>query len=96
MNNQTFRNSDPITSRQPVKNKLTLQKIALDAIAKNPNSTAGDLEITTQRSGIWKRLGELERKGLIHRTGVALFSGTGKWQTTWKIREQQLGLEEML
>mgnify|MGYP003138838144 CR=1 FL=1 len=89
---QTYRNTDPITSRQEVKNKLGLQDIALKAIAKHPDITAGELERITHVDGLWKRLPEMEAKGLIERTGVAVFLGTGKSQTTWKIREQQLQL----
>ena len=90
--NQTYRNTDPITSRQEVKNKLGLQDIALKAIAKHPDITAGELGRITHVDGLWKRLPEMEAKGLIERTGVAVFLGTGKSQTTWKIREQQLQL----
>ena len=89
---QTYRNTDPITSRQEVKNKLGLQDIALKAIAKHPDITAGELGRITHVDGLWKRLPEMEAKGLIERTGVAVFLGTGKSQTTWKIREQQLQL----
>ena len=93
---QTYRNTDPVTSRQEVKNKPRLQAIALDAIAKYPDITAGELGHLTHVDGLWKRLPEMEAKGLIERSGVALFSGTGKYQPTWKIREQQLQLLEVL
>ena len=89
---QTYRNTDPISSRQEVKNKPGLQAIALEAIAKHPDITAGELGRITHVDGLWKRLPEMEAKGLIERTGVAVFLGTGKSQTTWKIREQQLQL----
>ena len=58
-------------------------------IAQHPAGiTAGEMG-----GELWKRLSELERKGLIQRAGFAFFEPTGKWQTKWKIREQQQELE---
>ena len=99
MDNQTYRNTDPITSRQPVANKPKLQAIALKLIAEFPGITSGELErraVSLGLSGLWKRLNELEKQLFIVRDGYIRFPGTGRWQTKWKIKEQQLGLEEML
>ena len=95
MNQQDYRNTDPWTSRQvPDKqSKQKLHSIVLQMIGQHPNITAGQLGALTNKDGLWKRLPELEKKGLIERSGVALWEGTGKWQTTWKIREQQQELE---
>ena len=100
MHNQTYRNTDPITSRQPVANKPKLQAIALKLISDNPGITAGEIEARAVSmglgSGLWKRLNELEKKSMISRDGYVRFNGTGRLQTKWKIKEQQLGIEEML
>ena len=97
---QTFRNSDPVTSRQPVKNKLTLQLIFLAAIAQHSPAgiCAGELgQLIPHIQGLWKRLSELSDQQLIVRGPAKIFSGTGKWQTTWltapEIKEQQQQLE---
>ena len=97
--NQTFRNSDPDTSRQPVKNKLTLQLICLAAISQHsPDGIcAGELgQLIPHIDGLWKRLSELSDQHLIVRGPAKIYPGTGKWQTTWiaapDIKEQQLEL----
>ena len=99
MHNQTYRNTDPITSRQPVPNKPKLQAIALKLIAEFPGITAGEIEARAVSmglgSGLWKRLNELERKSMISRDGYVRFNGTGRLQTKWKIHEQQLDLGGM-
>ena len=94
MNHQDYRNTDPVTSRQGVPNKPKRQAQALELIAQHPGITAGELGIKSGVPELWKRLSELERKGLIQRDGFALFEPTGKWQTKWKIKEiqQELGL----
>jgi len=89
--NQTFRRTDPLTSRQPVKNKLTHQLMCLAAIAQH--SPAG---ICAGELG--QLLKKLESQNLIVKTGESvIFSGTGKWQVTWavapEIKEQQHQLE---
>ena len=97
---QTFRNSDPDTSRQPVKNKLTLQLMCLAAIAQHSPAglCAGELGELLQMDGLWKRLSELSDQQLIVRGPAKIFPGTGKWQTTWHIapeikeEQQQLNL----
>ena len=89
MNQQDYRNTDPITSRQGATNKPKRQAQALEMIAQHPAGiTAGEMG-----GELWKRLSEMERKGLIQRDGFAFFEPTGKWQTKWKIREQQQELE---
>ena len=88
MNQQDYRNTDPITSRQGATNKPKRQAQALEMIAQHPGLTAGMMG-----GELWKRLSEMERKGLIQRDGFAFFEPTGKWQTKWKIREQQQELE---
>ena len=97
---QTFRNSDPDTSRQPVKNKLTLQLICLAAIAQHsPDGIcAGELaQLIPHIDGLWKRLSELSAQHLIVRGPAKIFPGTGKWQTTLiaatEIKEQQQQLD---
>jgi len=98
--NQTFRRTDPLTSRQPVKNKLTHQLMCLAAIAQHSPAgiCAGELGQLLKMDGLWKRLSELESQNLIVKTGESvIFSGTGKWQVTWavapEIKEQQHQLE---
>ena len=89
----TYRLTDPETSQQPV-NKVRLKATALAAIEQHPGITAGKLGEVTGIDGIWKRLPELERDGLIVRGTPAWYYGTGRYQTTWVIRtEQQLELE---
>ena len=63
---QSYRMTDPETSRQPF-NKEKLQAVALRAIASHPGITAGEIGEITKVDGIWKRLPEHERKGLILR-----------------------------
>jgi|2_EtaG_2_1085320.scaffolds.fasta_scaffold10726_4 hypothetical protein len=92
MTHQDYRNTDPITSRQGATNKPRLQAIALEMIARHPAGvTAGEMG-----GELWKRLSELERKGLIQRDGFAFFQQTGRWQTKWKIRETQLSFDKGL
>ena len=92
-NYPTYRLTDPETSQQPV-NKVRLKATALAAIEQHPGITAGKLGEVTGIDGIWKRLPELERDGLIVRGTPAWYYGTGRYQTTWVIRtEQQLELE---
>ena len=90
---QDYRNTDPLTSRQPF-NKPRLKAIALGAIASHPGSTAGEIGVITGVDGIWKRLPELERLGLIRRGKPTYFDGTGRYQATWYIPDQQLNLME--
>tara|TARA_R100001143_G_C3339743_1_gene123656 strand:+ start:609 stop:905 length:297 start_codon:yes stop_codon:yes gene_type:complete len=92
MNQQDYRNTDPITSRQGATNKPKRQAQALEMIAQHPGITAGGIGVQSGVPELWKRLSEMERKGLIQRDGFAFFEPTGKWQTKWKIRERQLGL----
>ena len=88
----TYRLTDPETSRQPF-DKPKLKATALAAIARNPGITAGSLGDVTRIDGIWKRLPELERDGLIVRGAPRWYPGTGRYQTTWRIAEQQLKME---
>ena len=86
-----YRTTDPWTSQQPF-NKPKLKAVALDAIASHPGSNAGEIGILTGVDGIWKRLPELERLGLIVRGEETFFHGTGRYQSSWYIKEHQLGL----
>tara|TARA_Y100000310_G_scaffold290333_1_gene317440 strand:- start:3020 stop:3295 length:276 start_codon:yes stop_codon:yes gene_type:complete len=90
MTHQDYRNTDPITSRQGATNKPKRHAQALEMIAQHPGITSGMMG-----GELWKRLSELERKGLIQRDGFAFFQQTGRWQTKWKIRETQLNLGRM-
>ena len=90
---QDYRNTDPVTSRQPF-NKPRLKAVALGAIASHPGSNAGEIGVITGGDGSWTRLPELERLGLIRRGPPTYFDGTGRYQATWYIPEQQLNLME--
>ena len=92
-NYPTYRLTDPVTSRQPVHDKPRLKAAALAAIARHPGITAGSLGDVTHIDGIWKRLRELERDGLIVRGAPVWYPGTGRYQTTWRIAEKQLEME---
>jgi hypothetical protein len=92
-NYPTYRLTDPETSQQPVRNKVRLKATALAAIEQHPGITAGKLGEVTGIDGIWKRLPEMERDGLIIRGRPARYFGTGRFQTTWTIVEKQLELE---
>ena len=64
---QSYRATDPETSRQPF-NRDSLQMVALRAVAAHPEGIcAGDIGKFTGRDGIWKRLVELELKGFLVR-----------------------------
>ena len=89
----TYRLTDPETSRQPVNNKPKLKAMALAVISRHPGITAGQLGDATSIDGIWKRLPELERDGLIVRGTPVWYPGTSRYQTTWRIAERQLELE---
>ena len=88
-----YRMTDPETSRQPF-NKEKLQAVALRAIASHPGITAGEIGEITKVDGIWKRLPELERKGLILRGDSRLYLGTGRNQATWRVASRQLSFTE--
>jgi hypothetical protein len=89
----TYRLTDPTTSQQPVHDKPRLKAAALAAIARHPGITAGGLGDVTRIDGIWKRLPELERDGLIVRGAPTWYPGTGRYQTTWHLAERQMELE---
>jgi len=89
---QSYRTTDPETSRQPF-DREKLQTVALKAIAAYPGITAGELGDLTRVDGIWKRLPELERKGFLVRGTPRLYQGTGRYQASWTIAQRQLQLE---
>ena len=86
-NYKTFRETDPLTSRQPV-NKSRLKTIVLRSVSEHPGITAGELGDLTNLQ-LWKRLAELERDGLITRGSPKYYSGTGRYQTTWYLAEER-------
>ena len=93
---QTYRNSDPWTSRQEF-NKPRLKEIVLDIVGKHPGCTAGEIEEHARPynvSGLWKRISELHRDNYLVQGEAIRYSGTGKYQRTWFIRERQLSLME--
>jgi hypothetical protein len=87
-NYKTFRESDPLTSRQPVKNKGRLKALVLRSVAEHPGITAGELGDLTGLQ-LWKRLPELERDRLITRGSPKYYSGTGRYQTSWYLAEER-------
>jgi len=93
---QTYRNSDPWTSRQEF-NRPRLKEIVLDILGKHPGCTAGEIEEHARPynvSGLWKRISELHRDNYLVQGEAIRYSGTGKYQRTWFIRERQLSLME--
>ena len=95
-NYKTYRDSDPLTSLQPVKNKGGLKVVVLRTISEHPGITAGEIGEVTQIDGVWKRLPELERDGLIVRGDPRYYVGTGRYQTTWHLaKERQLTFIEV-
>jgi len=95
-NYKTYRESDPETSRQPVENKNSLKAVVLRVITEHPGITAGELGEVTGIDGIWKRLPELEKDGLINRAEPRFYSGTQRYQTTWHpVGERQLSFDEV-
>jgi len=87
-NYKTFRETDPLTSRQPIHNKGKLKALVLRSVAERPGITAGELGDLTGLQ-LWKRLPELERDGLIVRGDPKYYSGTGRYQTTWYLAEER-------
>ena len=87
-NYKTFRETDPLTSRQPIHNKGKLKALVLLSVAERPGITAGELGDLTGLQ-LWKRLPELERDGLIVRGDPKYYSGTGRYQTTWYLAEER-------
>ena len=93
---QTYRNSDPWTSRQEF-NRPRLKEIVLDIVGKHPGCTAGEIEEHARPynvSGLWKRISELHRDGYLVQGEAIRYPGTGKYQRTWFIKERQLSLME--
>ena len=87
----THRWNDPWTSTQPVANKPRLKEVVLNTIKEYPGITSGEIgDKNPTISGLWKRLPELERDGLIFRGEPRVYEGSGKHQTTWYIKEKQL------
>ena len=86
-NYKTFRETDPLTSRQPI-HKGKLKALVLRSVAERPGITAGELGDLTGLQ-LWKRLPELERDGLIVRGDPKYYSGTGRYQTTWYLAEER-------
>ena len=87
-NYKTFRETDPLTSRQPIHNKGKLKALVLRSVAERPGITAGELGDLTGLQ-LWKRLPELERDGLIVRGDPKYYSGTGRYQTSWYLAEER-------
>ena len=94
-NYQIYRDSDPLTSRQPVQNKGRLKALVLRSVAEHPGITAGELGDLTGLQ-LWKRLSELEKDGFICRGDPRYYVGTGRYQTTWHLaKERQLTFLEV-
>ena len=93
---QTYRNSDPWTSRQKF-NRPRLRQLVLEIVRDHPGCTAGEIEEHGKGdsvSGLWNRISELHRDGYLVQGEAIRYQGTGKYQRTWFIRERQLRLME--
>ena len=93
---QTYRNSDPWTSRQEF-NRPRLRQLVMDIVRDHPGCTAGEIEEHARPynvSGLWKRISELHRDNYLVQGEAIRYPGTGKYQRTWFIRERQLSLME--
>ena len=69
----------------------------LEIVRDHPGCTAGEIEEHGKGdsvSGLWKRISELYRDGYLVQGEAIRYSGTGKYQRTWFIRERQLRLME--
>ena len=92
----THRLNDPWTSTQPVAHKPRLKEVVLNTVEDHPGITAGEIGDKHPRMpGLWKRLPELERDGLIFRGEPRVYDGSGKYQATWYIKEKQLQMWSM-
>ena len=94
------RSTDPETSHRAERQitssgkRQTLTAICREAIQNYPGRTAGEIGEITKVDGIWKRLPELERKGLILRGNSRVYLGTGRNQATWRVASRQLSFTE--
>lgn len=90
---QLARRSHPETSKAAAAEVAEVlgerQRFALDAVRRMPDATSLELDMAFapgERGRVQKRLNELERAGLIERSGARRCSISGKTAATWRAK----------
>ena len=85
------RQSDPKTSHEgaayAVERLGEMQQRAFDAVQAHPGKTAQELEVLMEvpRSTYGRRLGEMEKAGVIRRCDARTCTVTGRKAATWRV-----------
>ena len=109
--NRMARTNDPITSKQgalDAKPRLAKSyRIMLAICALYPNRTSGEYSLELYRTRILgsirsaaetphKRLPEMERQGLVERTGTRICRDSGSMATTWTVTSRGFDILRLL